>query len=185
MGPYEILGVLGRGGMGTVYRAKHFETGELVALKALSHNYTEDEHFRQRFESEINALLKLDHPNIVRLIGYGQDEGALYFAMELVEGKSLFHLQREFRTFDWRDVLVIAKDVAAGLRHAHDRGIIHRDLKPGNLLKAPSGAIKVTDFGIAKSFGQDNNTRDNVVGTIDFMSPEQANANPLNDRTDL
>ena len=108
LGPYEILGVLGRGGMGTVYRAKHFETGELVALKALSHNYTEDEHFRQRFESEINALLKLDHPNIVRLISYGQDEGVLYFAMELVEGKSLFHLQREFRTFDWRDVLVIA-----------------------------------------------------------------------------
>ncbi|MFM7561851.1 MAG: serine/threonine protein kinase [Planctomycetota bacterium] len=185
LGPYEILGVLGRGGMGTVYRAKHFDTGELVALKALSHNYTEDEHFRQRFESEINALLKLDHPNIVRLIGYGQDEGVLYFAMELVEGKSLFHLQREFRTFDWRDVLVIAKDVAAGLRHAHDRGIIHRDLKPGNLLKAPSGAIKVTDFGIAKSFGQDNNTRDNVVGTIDFMSPEQALGKPVTVRSDL
>lgn len=185
LGPYEILGVLGRGGMGTVYRAKHFESGETVALKALSHNYIEDEHFRQRFESEINALLKLDHPNIVRLIGYGQDEGVLYFAMELVEGKSLYHLQREFRTFDWRDVLVIAKDVAAGLRHAHDRGIIHRDLKPGNLLKAPNGAIKVTDFGIAKSFGQDNNTRDNVVGTIDFMSPEQALGKPVTVRSDL
>lgn len=185
LGPYEILGVLGRGGMGTVYRARHFDTGELVALKALSHNYIEDEHFRQRFESEINALIKLDHPNIVRLIGYGQDEGVLFFAMELVEGKSLYHLQREFRTFDWRDVLVIARDVAAGLRHAHDRGIIHRDLKPGNLLKAANGSIKVTDFGIAKSFGQDNNTRDNVLGTIDFMSPEQALGKPVTVRSDL
>jgi serine/threonine protein kinase len=185
LGPYEILGVLGRGGMGTVYRARHFETGDLVALKALGHNYIEDEHFRQRFESEINALIKLDHPNIVRLIGYGQDEGVLFFAMELVEGKSLYHLQREFRTFDWRDVLVIAKDVASGLRHAHDRGIIHRDLKPGNLLKAANGSIKVTDFGIAKSFGQDNNTRDNVVGTIDFMSPEQALGKPVTVRSDL
>jgi serine/threonine-protein kinase len=185
LGPYEILGVLGRGGMGTVYRARHFDTGDLVALKALGHNYIEDEHFRQRFESEINALIKLDHPNIVRLIGFGQDEGVLFFAMELVEGKSLYHLQRELRTFDWRDVLVIAKDVASGLRHAHDRGIIHRDLKPGNLLKAANGSIKVTDFGIAKSFGQDNNTRDNVVGTIDFMSPEQALGKPVTVRSDL
>lgn len=185
LGPYEIQGVLGRGGMGTVYRARHFDTSDVVALKALSINYIEDTHFRQRFESEIKALLKLDHPNIVRLISYGQDQGILFFAMELVEGKSLFHLQREVKVFDWRDVLVIAKDVTMGLRHAHDRGIIHRDLKPGNLLKSKQGLIKVTDFGIAKSFGTSHDTRDNVVGTIDFMSPEQALGRPVTVRSDL
>lgn len=185
LGPYDLLGVLGRGGMGTVYRARHRETGEEVAVKALAQNHNEDDHFRQRFESEIQALLKLDHPNIVRLIGYGQEDGAMYFAMELVEGKSLFHLQREIKTFDWRDVLVIARDVATGLRHAHDRGIVHRDLKPGNLLKSDEGMIKITDFGIAKAYGVSHDTRDNVVGTIDFMSPEQALGRPVTAKSDL
>ena len=185
LGPYELDGILGRGGMGTVYRAKHFDTNDLVAVKALSHSFLDEPHFRQRFESEIKALLKLDHPNIVRLISYGQDQGVLFFAMELVEGKSLFHLLREVKIFDWRDVLVIAKDVTSGLRHAHDRGIIHRDLKPGNLLKSKEGLIKVTDFGIAKSFGTSHDTRDNVVGTIDYMSPEQALGRPVTVRSDL
>jgi eukaryotic-like serine/threonine-protein kinase len=185
LGPYELLGVLGRGGMGTVYRARHQETGDTVAVKALAQNLTDDEHFRTRFTAEIQALLKLDHPNIVRLLGYGENDGALYFAMELVEGKSLFHLQREIRTFDWRDVLVICRDVASGLRHAHDRGIIHRDLKPGNLIKSADGVIKITDFGIAKEFGVSHDTRDNVVGTIDYMSPEQALGRPVTARSDL
>ena len=185
LGPYELDGILGRGGMGTVYRAKHFDTNDIVAVKALSHSFLDEPHFRQRFESEIKALLKLDHPNIVRLISYGQDQGVLFFAMELVEGKSLFHLLREVKIFDWRDVLVIAKDVTSGLRHAHDRGIIHRDLKPGNLLKSKEGLIKVTDFGIAKSFGTSHDTRDNVVGTIDYMSPEQALGRPVTVRSDL
>lgn len=185
LGPYDLLGVLGRGGMGTVYRAKHRETGDQVAVKALAQNHNEDGHFRQRFESEIQALLKLDHPNIVRLLGYGQEDGALYFAMELVEGQSLFHLQREIKSFDWRDVLVICRDVAQGLRHAHDRGIVHRDLKPGNLLKSHDGLIKITDFGIAKAYGVSHDTRDNVVGTIDFMSPEQALGRPVTARSDL
>lgn len=185
LGPYELLGVIGRGGMGTVYRARNIETGDLVAVKALAHSHHEDEHFRERFAAEIQALLKLDHPNIVRLLGYGESEGALYFAMELVDGKSLYQIQKEIRIFDWREVLVICRDVAAGLRHAHDRGIIHRDLKPGNLIKSPEGLIKITDFGIAKEFGVSHDTRDNVVGTIDYMSPEQALGRPVTARSDL
>ncbi len=185
LGPYELLGVLGRGGMGTVYRAQHEMTHDVVAVKALAASANDDPHFRQRFEAEIKALLKLDHPNIVRLLSYGQDQGILFFAMELVEGKSLFHLQREQRTFDWRRVLAMAKDIASGLRHAHDRGIIHRDLKPGNLLQDSAGTIKITDFGIAKAFGVSIDTRDNVLGTIDFMSPEQALGQPVTVRSDL
>ena len=185
MGPYKLNSVLGRGGMGTVYKAVHEDTGEELAVKVLAPAYSTDDHFRNRFDAEIKALIKLDHPNIVRLISYGQEDQNLYFAMELVRGKSLFQLQRDGELFDWREVIRVAKNVALGLRHAHDRGIIHRDLKPGNLLKADEGIIKITDFGIAKRFGQDQNTGTNVLGTVDFMSPEQAKGLPVTFRSDL
>lgn len=190
IGPYEFQGLLGRGGMGSVYRGRHQETGEIHAVKVLAQNVSHEEHFRGRFESEIQALIKLDHPNIVRILSYGQEDGNLFFAMELVEGKSLFQLQKKGRRFDWRDILSIAKETGKGLRHAHDRGIIHRDLKPGNLMMpidgdGNSGQIKITDFGIAKRFGSSQNTGDNVLGTMDFMSPEQAKGQPVTIRSDL
>lgn len=195
LGPYRFKGVLGRGGMGTVYRGEHEETGEFHAVKVLAPTYADDEHFRGRFESEIRALLKLNHPNIVQLISYGQEDGMLFFSMELIEGNSLFQMQRQGHRFDWRQILVIARDVCQGLRHAHDRGIIHRDLKPGNLLmanltdkdekRALPGIVKITDFGIAKSYGSSQNTGTNVLGTMDFMSPEQAKGEPTTFRSDL
>ena len=198
LGPYRFKGVLGRGGMGIVYRGEHEETGEFHAVKVLSPTYSDDDHFRGRFESEIRALLKLNHPNIVQLISYGQEDGMLFFSMELVEGNSLFQMQRQGHRFDWRQVLAIAGDVSQGLRHAHDRGVIHRDLKPGNLLMANrseddaedakrnlTGIVKITDFGIAKSYGSSQNTGTNVLGTMDFMSPEQAKGQPTTARSDL
>ena len=122
----------------------------------------------------------------------------LFFSMELVEGNSLFQMQRQGHRFDWREVLVIARDVCQGLKHAHDRGVIHRDLKPGNLLMANlpdqqpdepkrklPGIVKITDFGIAKNFGSSQNTGTNVLGTMDFMSPEQAQGQPTTARSDL
>ena len=185
LGPYEFEGTLGRGGMGTVFRGRHADTGELHAVKVLSPVYSHDDHFRGRFESEIQALLQLDHPNIVKLVSYGQDDGNLYFSMELVEGNSLFQMQKNGHKFDWREALSIAKDVCRGLRHAHDRGIIHRDLKPGNLLMTKFKSVKITDFGIAKSFGSSQNTGDNILGTMDFMSPEQAKGENITFRSDL
>ncbi|MCH2178142.1 MAG: serine/threonine protein kinase [Mariniblastus sp.] len=185
LGPYKLLSILGRGGMGTVYRAKNNKTGNFQAVKVLAPYYVNDPHFRTRFESEIKALIKLDHPNIVRLISYGQEDTNLFFAMELVEGKSLFQLQRDGKRFDWREVLSISRDIATGLRHAHDRGVIHRDLKPGNLLASNDGLIKITDFGIAKNYGANSNTGNNVLGTMDFMSPEQAQGQPVTVKSDL
>ena len=190
IGPYEIQGILGRGGMGTVYRGIHKETSEIHAVKVLAPTFAHDPHFRGRFESEIKALINLDHPNIVRLLSYGQEDGIMFFSMELVEGNSLFQMQRQGHRFDWREVLSIAKDVCKGLRHAHDRGIIHRDLKPGNLLRmvdedGQPERIKITDFGIAKRFGTSQNTGENVLGTMDFMSPEQAKGEPVTIRSDL
>ena len=185
-GPYIIREVLGRGGMGTVYRASDVNSDEEVAVKALSPTYSFDERFRMRFEAEIDALIQLDHPNIVRLISYGQEDGNLFYAMELIDGKSLFDLQKEVGRIGWQKILEIALDVSRGLRHAHDRGIIHRDLKPGNMILNGEGVTKLADFGIAKMFGGSQMTADgNVLGTMDFMAPEQAQGKPVTVRSDL
>ena len=190
IGPYKLEGILGRGGMGTVYRGRHSDTNQEHAIKVLAPRFADDQHFRGRFEAEIKALLKLDHENIVSLLSYGQDDGQLFFAMELVKGQSLFQKQKAGHRFDWRQVLKIARDCASGLRHAHDRGIIHRDLKPGNLMmtdavEGSSPQVKLTDFGIAKRFGSSQNTGTNILGTMDFMSPEQAKGEPVTARSDL
>jgi len=178
--------VLGRGGMGTVYEARDPLSTESVAIKALAPVYSFDAHFRRRFESEIETLTMLNHPNIVRILSYGQEEGNLYFAMEMVQGQSLFAAQKAGRLLQWPEVIDIGLQVAAGLRHAHDRGVIHRDLKPGNLLITADGVVKITDFGIAKSFGGSHITGDgNVVGTMDFMAPEQADGRAVSQRTDI
>ena len=176
--------------MGTVYRGVHDETGELHAIKVLAPTYAHDPHFRGRFESEIKSLIQLDHENIVRLLSFGQQDGMLFFSMELVEGNSLYYMHKKGHRFDWREILSVARDVSKGLRHAHDRGIIHRDLKPGNLLmtvdeEGKSGHVKITDFGIAKRFGTSLNTGENVLGTMDFMSPEQAKGEPVTTKSDL
>jgi len=185
IGPYHFVGVLGRGGMGTVFKGEHEETGEFHAIKVLAPNYSQEPHFRARFESEIQALIKLDHPNIVRLISFGQEDGNMFFAMEMVDGKSLFEIQRSGHKFTPHQCLSIAKDVCKGLKHAHDRGIIHRDLKPGNLMMTKDRVVKITDFGIAKSYGSSQNTGNNILGTMDYMSPEQAKGEQVTAKSDI
>ncbi len=186
LGPYLIKGVLGRGGMGTVYRAAEEGADADVAVKVLSAAYADDSRFRSRFESEIQTLLKLTHPNIVRLIGHGEEDGVLFFAMELVEGQSLHVLQKSGHKFSWQEVVGIAMDVCAGLQHAHYRGIVHRDIKPANLIKAHDGTTKITDYGIAKLFGGEKLTQQGgAIGTADFMSPEQAQGELASERSDL
>ena len=186
LGPYQIVGKLGRGGMGTVYEGVHRETGEPAAVKLLSAALAQEEGFRIRFEGEIETLRKLNHPNIVRLFGFGEQEGRLFYAMELVDGNSLEEELRRGRRFDWREVTRIGVEICRALRHAHDRGVIHRDIKPGNLLLATDGRVKLSDFGIARLFGNSRLTSvGNVVGTAEYMAPEQAAGQPVDARTDL
>lgn len=186
LGPYRIEKVLGRGGMGTVFAAVDQQTGQRVAVKQLAAGMSDDEHFRWRFASEIEALIKLKHANIVDIIGHGEQDGQLFFAMELVDGSSLFDELKKGRRFDWREVTRIGIDVCAALRHAHDRGVIHRDLKPGNLLIDAAGSVKLTDFGIAKLFGGSQLTADGgIIGTAEYMAPEQAQGQPITPRSDL
>ena len=186
LGPYRIIRRLGRGGMGTVYEGVSTETNERVAIKLLATDMGEEEGFRERFEGEIETLRMLRHRNIVRILGFGRREEQLFYAMELVDGSSLEEELRQGRRFTWREVARIGIQVAHALRHAHDRGIIHRDLKPANLLMAPDGSVKLADFGIARLFGNDRLTRPgNVIGTAEYMAPEQASGKPVGPRSDL
>ncbi len=186
MGPYRILRTLGRGGMGVVYQGAHIETGETVAIKVLAAAFACHEGLRQRFEGEIETLRKLKHPHIVRLIGFGEQDGRLFFSMEYVDGRNLEQEMVAGRRFNWTEAADIGIAVCTALKHAHDRGIVHRDIKPANLLLDGTGTVKLSDFGIAKLFGQAQLTAaGNVLGTADYMAPEQADARPVGPQADL
>jgi serine/threonine-protein kinase len=186
LGPYQLEKLLGRGGMGAVYVGRHESTGDRAAVKLLSGHLAEDPTFRERFRLEIETLKRLLHPNIVQLHGFGEEEGHLYYVMELVEGRSLQDELLAGRRFDWREVTRIGIAIAHALKHAHDRGIIHRDLKPANLLIDAQDHIKLADFGIAKLYGGANVTAEGgMLGTADYMAPEQASGKPVSSRCDL
>lgn len=186
LGPYKIDSLLGRGGMGAVYKATHVDTGEPAAVKVLAAQYADEPHFRGRFAIEVETLKKLDHPNIVSIFGFGEEGDQLFYAMELVDGVNLFQALREGRVFTIRQVVEFAQQVCQALRHAHDRGIVHRDLKPANLMLDSAGNMKLTDFGIAKLFGASQMTAaGGVLGTADYMAPEQAEGKAATIRSDL
>lgn len=186
LGPYLIRGILGRGGMGSVFAARHEKTLESAAIKVLAPALAADKVFRERFFAEIDSLKTLNHPHIVKLHGYGEHDGHLYFAMELVEGTNLAQELQSGRRFNWREVTQLGIDISRALKHAHDHGVIHRDLKPANLLMDQNDQVKLTDFGIAKLFGNNHGTSNgSVLGTADYMAPEQAAAEGITPRCDL
>ena len=192
LGPYKLKRRIGQGGMGTVFEAVHTETDEVVAVKSLATVRSSDAKFRKRFESEINTLIELNHPNIVRILSHGQDQGHLYFAMQLVEGESLYDRLKKLGALSWAETVAYAQDICEGLRHAHDRGFIHRDLKPSNLLLDKKGRVLITDFGIARDstvlghhFEEQVTSPGGIVGTLDYMSPEQVNGQTATVRSDI
>ena len=185
LGPYQILKQLGKGGMGTVYEGVHDETGQRVAIKVLNPQLAVAEGFRERFEAEIDSLKKLRHDSIVRLYGYGEQDDCLYYSMELVEGTNLEQALRARRRLPWQDVVRIGIRISRALKHAHDHGVIHRDIKPANLLLGKNGDIKLSDFGVARIFGGDQLTSaGGVIGTAEYMSPEQAAGQRVDNRCD-
>ena len=185
LGPYRIGKTIGRGGMGAVYKAVDEKTGQRVAVKALAPQLALAEGFRERFEAEVQSLKQLEHPNIVRMIGYGEENGVLFYSMELVEGSSLEEELKQGRRFNWREVTQIGVQVCRALKHAHDHGVVHRDIKPANLLLTAEEAVKIADFGIARLFGSTQLTMaGGVLGTADYMSPEQAGGGPISARCD-
>lgn len=189
LGPYRVLEKIGKGGMGAVYKAVYEKNdqyrGQHVAIKVLFPQLALSEGFRERFETEIESLKKLQHDAVVRMYGYGEQDGTLFYSMELVEGTSLEDEIKSGRRFDWRETLQIAIQVCRGLKHAHDHGVFHRDIKPANLLMTPDKRIKIADFGIARDFlGTQLTNAGGVLGTADYMSPEQADGRAVTAKCD-
>lgn len=186
LGPYRLGDLLGRGGMGSVYSGVHNKSGEKVAVKLISAEVADEMRFRRRFDAEIETLKRLRHDGIVRLIGYGEENGQLFYSMELVEGEPLQKRIRRLKRLDWMPTIDISIQICAALKHAHDIGVIHRDLKPANLLLTKDDTVKLVDFGIAKIFGfGDQTVAGSILGTADYMAPEQATDAGITSRTDL
>lgn len=172
--------------MGTVYAAVNVQDDQPAAVKVLSAALSHDDGFRERFEAEVESLRKLRHPHIVRLYGFGEQDGLLFYAMELVDGRSLEEELASGRRFDWSEVTRIAIQTCRALKHAHDRGIVHRDIKPANLMLTLAREVKLSDFGIAKLFGAAGMTVEGgIIGTAEYMAPEQADGRAASERTDL
>lgn len=186
LGPYIIGRKLGAGGMGDVFASIHKDTKAPAAIKVLPSHLGQQLGFRARFEVEVETLRRLDHPNIVSILGFGEQEGTLFYAMELVEGKSLDDAAQQGKRLPWRQVVEIALQLCKALKHAHDRGIIHRDIKPANIMLLADGQVKLADFGIAQLYGVTGLTIDGgVVGTASYLSPEQADGQKTSPRSDL
>jgi regulation of enolase protein 1 (concanavalin A-like superfamily)/tetratricopeptide (TPR) repeat protein/predicted Ser/Thr protein kinase len=188
---YQIIGPLGEGGMGTVWKAVQLSTRREVALKVLGKGAFASEKAHARFEREVELTARLQHPNISRVYDSGVHQGVYYYAMELIDGVPLDeYVQEEKLTH--RQILELAQVVCKAVEHAHQSGVIHRDLKPSNVLVTDDGQPHVLDFGLAKSFGEERSllslsTEDAVPGTPAYMSPEQAagRAELIDTRTDV
>jgi len=186
MGKWVIFKEIGRGGMGHVYLAQEEVGGRNAALKVLTAELAQDVGFLQRFQGEIETLSRLDHPGIVKFFESGFENGLHFFAMEYVDGQSLDKVLEKEGRLPWQEVLDIAIKICGPLRHVHDSGVIHRDIKPPNILRTQAGDVKLTDFGIARIFASRHLTATGgVVGTAEFLSPEQASGKPVTKRSDL
>ncbi|MAT16188.1 MAG: hypothetical protein CMJ46_13070 [Planctomyces sp.] len=186
VGPYVIESKLGSGGMGTVYKGRHEETGVLAAVKVLSPSLSREEGFVARFSREVESLRKLSNPHVVEFYESNVDGDLYYFAMEYVEGETLTQLLRRDKRIPWREVIDISTQICMALKSAHDAGVIHRDLKPSNLMITQDGQVKLTDFGVAQVFASAKLTvTGGIIGTAEYMSPEQAQGRRVTKKSDL
>ncbi len=185
-GKYKILGILGKGGMGKVYKAEDIRLKRTVALKFLSQQLTDDPEAKERFEQEAQAASALDHPNVCTIHEISEtEEGQVFIAMAYYEGESLKD-KIEKEPISQQEALDIASQLAQGLNKAHKEGIVHRDIKPANIMVTPDGIVKIVDFGIAKLSGQVRMTKTGAtMGTVAYMSPEQARGEAVDLRTDI
>jgi serine/threonine-protein kinase len=183
---YEILAPLGRGGMGMVLKARDRSLDEIVAIKILRPDFAEDQVMAGRFRSEIKVARRIRHRNVCVIHDYGEDEGLLFISMEYVEGTDLKRLLRERGAFAPAEAYEVSIQIAEGLQAVHDAGVIHRDLKTPNIMLDPSGSARLMDFGIAKKQGEGTlTTTGTILGTPEYMSPEQAQGQKIDHRSDL
>ncbi len=188
IGKYEITGILGRGGMGVVYRAEDKRIGRLVAIKTLTEGFSGQPEMLERFYREAQAGI-LQHPNIVIVYDLGDEDGVPFIVMEYVSGDPLDKLISSGRQLSLIEKLSIIEQVCAALGYAHQRGVVHRDIKPANVIVQPDGQAKIVDFGIARvqnSGAESGLTRTgNVIGTIHYIAPERLKGRPFDGRSDI
>jgi len=197
LGSYEILSVLGKGGMGEVWRARDMKLGREVALKTLPSGFSADADRLARFEREARVLASLNHPNIASIYGLEESRGMRFLVMELVEGETLAELLKR-GPLSIEEALKLGLQIATAIEAAHEKGVVHRDLKPLNIKITPEGKVKVLDFGLAKAFQVEQQDVSNsptismaatargmILGTAAYMSPEQARGFAVDSRTDV
>ncbi len=185
-GRYRVERVLGVGAMAKVLLVHDEELGREVAVKLLDEGLAADPSFRARFAREARVAAGLSHPNVVTVFDVGEDDGRPFIVMELVSGRTLEERLRRDGAVRANDVLAIARQVCAGLEHAHANGLVHRDLKPGNLIERDDGTVKIADFGIARAVeGTALTEAGTIVGTAAYLAPEQAEAGTITPGTDL
>ncbi len=184
---YEILEVIGNGGMAVVYKARCHRLNRLVAIKILKDDFLEDEDFRNRFHAESQAVAMLSHPNIVSVydVSTSQSGDLDYIVMELIEGITLKQYMEKKGVLNWKETLHFAIQIAKALDHAHSRGVVHRDIKPHNVMVLKNGSVKVADFGIARMMSEGSTLTKEALGSVHYISPEQAKGGRVDNRSDI
>ena len=182
---YEILEMIGNGGMAVVYKALDHRLNRLVAVKVLKDEFTKNEEFHRRFHTESQAVAMLSHPNIVSVYDVSRAADADFLVMELIEGITLKQYLQKKVSLNWRETLHFSMQIARALDHAHNRGIVHRDIKPHNIMILKDGSIKVADFGIARIGSAQNTLTREALGSVHYISPEQAKGGRVDNRSDL
>jgi serine/threonine-protein kinase len=179
---YRVVSLLGRGGMGEVYRANDLLLGQAVALKFLPVQWTSDENRLARFRNEVRIARQVSHPNVCRVYDIGEVEGSTYLSMEYVDGEERASLLRRIGRLPQDKALEIARQLCAGLAAAHDKGVLHRDLKPGNIMLDGQGQLRITDFSLAGVAGE---VKDIRSGTPAYKAPEQRSGQEVTARSDI
>ena len=184
---YEILELIGVGGMARVYKARCHRLNRLVALKILRDDLAQDAELRRRFHDESQAVAMLSHPNIVAVYDVSRSSDIEYIVMELIDGITLKqYMQKKGNKLNWREALHFITQIVKALGHAHSRGIIHRDIKPHNIMVLRDGSVKVADFGIARvTSGGHSTLTQEALGSVHYISPEQARGSHIDERSDL
>ena len=184
-GRYRVVGLLGRGGMGEVYRADDLTLGQSVAIKLLPDRLDRDPAALARLLEEVRTARQVSHPNVCRVHDLGEVDGRRFLSMEYIDGEDLSILLRRIGHLPQDKGLEIARQICAGLAAAHDRGVLHRDLKPANIMIDGRGRVRITDFGLATALGGDATRAGEVAGTPVYMAPEQFEGQPLSIQSDL
>jgi serine/threonine protein kinase len=184
---FSIVRPIGQGGMAYVYLAIDQTTNQQVAIKVMKDDLSNDQEFIKRFDTEAKAASSLDHPNIIKVLGYGQDGDLRYIVQEYVEGMTLKDLIREYGALDYQVAVPLAIQIGLALEHAHHRGVVHRDIKPQNILITRDRIAKVTDFGIARASNANTITLTSGVayGSVHYFSPEQARGSLVGEQSDI